>query len=234
MKLSFIAFTDLAQHLPEKPKPIRQLIPKWFQKFPQLKNGNKKFELDLQGGSNQTVKACNPFLDALTTGYAIVLDADLVVNVENNIPKISWREGGKNFIETHDNFQVPKELFGEGYYSQALKFITSWIAKTPKGYSLVYTHPLNRTDLPFYTFAGVVESDSFERAVNLPFLLKKNFEGIIPAGTPIAQVIPIKRETWTHNFKEYNDSNFKKNQLALFTRAKNYYKKFHWVRKDYR
>ena len=33
---------------------------------------------------------------------------------------------------------------------------------------------------------------------NVPFFIKSGFEGVIPAGTPIAQLIPIKREKWVY------------------------------------
>jgi hypothetical protein len=32
---------------------------------------------------------------------------------------------------------------------------------------------------------------------NIPFFIKEGFSGVIPKGTPIAQVIPFKRESWT-------------------------------------
>jgi antitoxin (DNA-binding transcriptional repressor) of toxin-antitoxin stability system len=31
---------------------------------------------------------------------------------------------------------------------------------------------------------------------NFPFYIRKGFSGVIEAGTPIAQIIPIKREPW--------------------------------------
>jgi hypothetical protein len=30
----------------------------------------------------------------------------------------------------------------------------------------------------------------------LPFYIKEDFTGVIPKGTPIAQIIPFKRELW--------------------------------------
>jgi hypothetical protein len=52
-------------------------------------------------------------------------------------------------------------------------------------------------ELPFTTMSGVVDTDDYELPVNLPFLIKEGFMGIVPKGTPVAQVIPIKREAWT-------------------------------------
>ena len=45
---------------------------------------------------------------------------------------------------------------------------------------------------------GIVDTDTYKASVNFPFVLNEpdTFEGLIPAGTPIAQVIPFKRESW--------------------------------------
>jgi len=68
--------------------------------------------------------------------------------------------------------------------------------QTPKGYSILISHPHNRFDLPFTTLSGIVDSDMTMARGNLPFFLKSGFEGIIPVGTPIYQVMPFKRENW--------------------------------------
>jgi hypothetical protein len=62
-----------------------------------------------------------------------------------------------------------------------------------------------------------------------------NFEGMIPAGTPLVQVIPFKRESWISSLggepekKKYN-SDLHKFMTVFFDR----YKKFWWVKKDYK
>jgi hypothetical protein len=48
--------------------------------------------------------------------------------------------------------------------------------------------------------AGIVDSDKYHGAGNIPFFLKEEFEGLIPKGTPYAQIIPIKRAEWTTVF----------------------------------
>ena len=71
--------------------------------------------------------------------------------------------------------------------------------KTPKGYSVLFCHPLNRFELPFQTFSGVVETDEYNQGTHFPFYIKKLNVGeiiIIKKGTPIVQIIPFKRENW--------------------------------------
>jgi hypothetical protein len=50
----------------------------------------------------------------------------------------------------------------------------------------------------FTILPGVVDTDQYKAPVNFPFVLNEadKFEGLIPAGTPMAQVIPFKRDSW--------------------------------------
>ena len=91
----------------------------------------------------------------------------------------------------------------EKYDEIPWKWTVPWSIETPKGFSLLFTHPLNRMELPFVTMSGIVDTDEYECPVNLPFLIREGFMGVIPKGTPIAQVIPIKREKWSSNSYMY-------------------------------
>jgi hypothetical protein len=66
----------------------------------------------------------------------------------------------------------------------------------PEGYSALYTHPLNRFELPFLTTNGIVDNDKDTIPGTMPFFIQKGVNGILPAGTPFAQIIPFKREHW--------------------------------------
>ena len=44
----------------------------------------------------------------------------------------------------------------------------------------------------------MVDTDTFTAPVHFPMVLTDiKFEGLIPAGTPIAQIVPFQRESWT-------------------------------------
>jgi hypothetical protein len=75
------------------------------------------------------------------------------------------------------------------------------------------THPINRYDLPFTSVSGLADYDVYPLPGNVSFHIKEGFEGTIPAGTPIMQIIPIKREDWEHNINE--DPEFFASKLAL-------------------
>ena len=77
-----------------------------------------------------------------------------------------------------------------------LKFINPWRIKVPAGYSVLFTHPLSRPDLPFTCFSGMVDCDRFDTTINFPFTLTGTpGEHHLPAGTPIAQLVPLRRDT---------------------------------------
>jgi hypothetical protein len=83
-----------------------------------------------------------------------------------------------------------------------LKWINPWTIQTPPGYSVRVSHPVGHHDSGFRTFDAVVDTDSWVSPVNFAFLLEADFEGVIPAGTPIAQIHPFKREAWEHSVFE--------------------------------
>ena len=88
-------------------------------------------------------------------------------------------------------------------------------------------------DLPFSTFSGIVDTDKHPMCISFPFLIRKDFNGILKKGTPIAQCIPIKRE----NFMAYVSSNipslFYKWRKAT-TQALDRYKDYFHTPKQYK
>jgi len=168
-------------------------IPEWYKKIQPFKD-NIMYSSDV--GLNRTIKLCVPFLDSLTTGYMINLPYDIYVTHEED--KIimtcpdAIKRGPRIRGEIADQGLVPAGHF-------PLEF--SWdchVAFTfPKEYSFLLTHPLNRHDLPFTTLSGIIDGGMvYESHGNYPFYLKKDFEGIIKQGTPVAQLIPFRQENW--------------------------------------
>jgi hypothetical protein len=213
-RVSFISVHPNIQ-LPH-PTPAYKKIPEWYRT-------TKPF---LE--KKETLKKCVPFLDSMTTGYALTLSADIFFNkgVAQDISTIG-------IVETHENSQMGDLKIPSEYHDTVYKWINSFIMKTPRGYSTLFVHPTNRIDLPFYTFSGLVDTDSFPLEVNFPFLVKKDFVGIIPAGTPIAQAIPIKRQDWVSEVEDQ-----KKYEPPTFVHTMNnppynFYKKNFWKKKKY-
>jgi hypothetical protein len=95
-------------------------------------------------------------------------------------------------------------------------------------------HPLNRVDLPFITISGIIDFDKSIHAPigNIPFFIKKGFTGTIPAGTPMFQMIPFKREDWKSENQTYSDIFWQK-KLNERKGIADIYKKKVWQKKSY-
>ena len=83
---------------------------------------------------------------------------------------------------------------------------------------------------------GIVDTDKYVSPVNFPFILNDiKFTGLIPAGTPIAQVIPFKRDSWKMNFgseKEITASI--KSDKTLKRKFFDVYRNTFWSSKDFK
>jgi hypothetical protein len=112
----------------------------------------------------------------------------------------------------------------------------NWFYETPPGYSVLVTHPMNRYDLPFIVQSGIIEADIWGLPVFVAFFLNRNFRGTIPKGTPIFQMIPIKRDSWQMEVVATPEEHERHDFAAEKRRTKihGYYKWFAWRKKIFR
>lgn len=212
-----------------KPVAIKKLLPEWYRKA-EHKYFDKKSNREENG-----LKTCMPFLDAMLSGYAIVTPFDIfVARDENGTPKITWNGPHSSSMFVSER---PSELghtmpTPAGHHSNHLIWMGEWGFKLPRGWSMLVTHPLNRYDLPFTTWSGIIESDKFWANGNLPFNLREDFVGTIPAGTPIAQLIPIKRAAWQGVIDQSYAEAYIIQGNTVRKKESNYKRK-KWVRKEY-
>lgn len=203
-----IVFTNTSGYDLEQPQPASKHIPKWYKDMDSHLGGVKK--PDGNGGTKATIKRCMPVFDAITAGYIITLPADVWVSIKVYEPQD--KETGKPI----ENLPVKKQQYFEWANFSLVtfhpveqapehpsrnehpypKWMNPWSVKTPKGYSSLFVQPMHR-EAPFTIFPGVVDTDEYFAPVNFPMVINDpDFEGLIPKGTPIAQVIPFKRESW--------------------------------------
>lgn len=203
--IKFYAHKEHYQGLFDPPEPSVKNIPEWYKNQDKYIGGKKEVSAET-GLFNNTVKACMPVFDMMSAGYVIKTPADIHVDHdEDGLPKFSWAVNFYTCIESHGTMQYDRLKIGEEYAKIAYKFINPWIVKTPKGYSSLFITPTHRDDLPFYSLPGIVDTDKHPIPVNFPFFIKKDFKGMIPMGTPIIQIIPFKRESWSHDVMNYSE-----------------------------
>jgi hypothetical protein len=195
LTLTFRCAPELVSVLPP-PFPAVEGLPDWFKALPQ------KSYNPLTGADTQTVKRCPPFIDAMTFGFLIPLPCD--VHVENgeftwhfDLPINSSNVSTRSPISFHDAAQVVGTPYEEGDRF-IIKFFNFWTIEAPPGYSLLFTHPVNRRDLPFTTLTGLVDADSYHEAqVHFPaHWHNADFKGTLARGTPVVQCIPVRRDKW--------------------------------------
>jgi hypothetical protein len=176
-------------------EPTKKYLPEWYKQIPNFYNGESNIRIKDGDTTNATVKACMPFLDTFLTGYTATLWQDLEVTRKDGLSSLKWRTApevaGARGPNPHSTFPVPL-----GCSNEEFVWKSPFIIETIPGYDLLLTHPLNRYDLPFTTLSGIVAGEILANG-SVPFYLKEGFEGIIEKGTPIFQIIPIKRESWS-------------------------------------
>lgn len=215
------------------PKPAIHDLPDWYRKASPYIGSDTAYRMTDNGNPNFTFKKCVPFLDAMTAGYFLYLNGDLNIDPAHSEYTIQWR-ASTDLVGVHSDEQINAIPFDRAYFHHTgFKFDNQYVITTPRGYSCLFVHPMNRTELPFMTVAGIVDTDKYNLPINFPFFLKNDFQGIIPAGTPIVQVIPFRRESWNKNIASVYQA-FQRNHNAWRAISKNYYRRLMWSRKHYR
>lgn len=230
------------------PLPAKHFLAGWY------KDGEMFIDKDTNSVASKDdrsivggMKSCAPFLDAMISGYMLYTWHD--VEIIKNDGTVEWKYLELNEytdkIVHVDNISVPmiNERVGDightiprpaGHAQNHMVFNGSWGIKLPRGWSLLISHPLNRFDLPFTIMSGIIDSDSFTANGNIPFFLREGWTGVIPKGTPFAQLIPIQRKTWYSSIDKglhlswANEVGSRARQVPY-----GYYKKKIWVRKKY-
>jgi hypothetical protein len=234
-----IIFTDV--HNPdgvlEKPKPASEYIPDWYKnaKSYMTPDGTKRPMLEGEHHHmiSPTIKKCMPLWDMMTAGYIIETPYDIYVHQKKDGPYYQWANYDaiafqpEDQLQSHPAFPIGKD---------GVRIQHPWSIKTPKGWSVLIMQPTHREQTPIQILPGIVDTDDYQIPFNMFFTLTNlNFEGLIPAGTPFAQVIPFKREAWvselgTEKEKQKQLKDKAKHLTIFFDR----YKKFWWQRKEYK
>lgn len=230
MRQSIITFTNTVDGFDiDPPQPANKITPSWYQDTKSYVNGKKV--PNGNGGVNQTIKRCMPVFDAMTAGYIIQSPSDVYVSQREGQPYFEW--SAFELIEFHGAEQA--ELHPAKNGPSYPKWINPWSIKTPRGYSVLVVQPMHRESV-FTILPGVVDTDTYTAPINFPFVLNNpEFTGYIKAGTPIAQIIPFKRDSW--KMRIGNEGNFEEAVRAgnkLNTRFFDAYKDLFRTKKEYK
>jgi hypothetical protein len=199
MRKNIITFTSRVEVDIDLPAPASDYLPEWYKKAPSYLGGVKgapyldMFKNFSEPVASPTIKKCLPVFDAMTFGYMLKTPVDInITRDESGEAQFNYNQ--LDVIQKHISEQVPG--YPANIKSSIPKLMNYWSIKTQKGYSCLFVPPMHHENV-IQILPGVVDTDSVETLVHFPFLVPNEaFTGIIPAGTPIAQVIPFKREEW--------------------------------------
>jgi hypothetical protein len=245
-----IIFTDLFNVSKEfYPKPASLVVPEWYKDMPSYITDDEIKKPFKNGATSASIKRCMPVFDAITSGYILTTYVDLYVSqvpfiyIEKDgsetasesetVPQYTWPSFKP--IDFHPIVQAPNHPNRNGLKSEYPKWMNPWSIKTEPGYSTLFVQPFHRESI-FTILPGVVDTDQYSAAVNFPFVLNDwGFEGMIPAGTPMAQVIPFKRESWKMSLgssKEVEED--REVNTNVRSRFFDSYKSFYRQKKEYK
>lgn len=227
------------------PSPAIYSVPKEWKNLPKQTDssmGDQGQASALPGGYYKTRRLCPAINDAFNFGYTMYLPHDIFINSTNEqyIDVYASANIAPQNIESSSIYSMREQKIvldynkNKFYHSNFIKIFMAFSVKTEPGYSCWFTSPVSNLKLPIKAIDGVIDTDTFPASRSFPFLVSKDFNGVIPAGTPILQVIPFKREDYTmHIVKDFDTQLDATNSSKLLTKFKSGYKNFFWHRKKF-
>lgn len=216
-------------------RPSKFFIPQWFKDIndsiplaPQPEVQGNRFGKEGEISkkfSHGTVKRCPAIVDIMKEGYIIPMWCDFLVQRDKKL--LEWNNKGFPYgIEFHVNEQIYNWNLKKTDFPEGVKFINPWRIHTPPGYSVMFLPPYYQFEHRFTVLPGIVETDAYHQ-VNFPTIWHTNKDAIIDRGTPFIQVIPFKREDWSHSVSQMDELDKEeenKQKWELNTKFKNSYR----------
>jgi hypothetical protein len=234
-----------------RPEPVQKHIPKWFlDKDKHAQNPDGTYKIDFFRNRETDAyevhripswKSCPAILDIFSSGYYLFTPCDITFKENLEIEyDDDWKSIGGSWafcFPRGDEADMPTPY---GYSTQTFAWHPNWFMEVPKGYTVLFTHPMNIHELPFRTMSGFIDaSNILTGSGNASFYIQENWTGTIPAGTPYAQVIPIKNDAWVseivdHTNEEILDHRNTKSENYLIGPGITKYKQLDWLKKHYK
>ena len=210
---------------PPPPVPAKAALPEWVKQIaPDAPNPARP------DARIPTVKQCPPFLEAMACGYVIPLASDVTLTRHAD-GRVSYTAAWKAVDTQH-----PLQYAGSPFETRPIvKFINPWTVRTAPGYSTLFLHPLNHFGLPVQVLSGLVETDTYYRPVHFPSVctMAAGESVALPRGTPIAQVVPIRRDDWRSVVGPGDPAARARIEEEMAADRHNFYKAHHWKKKGY-
>ncbi len=218
-----------------KPLPANKFLPDWYKKM----GRGDLLESELAETPEETVtaKKCPAIQDILTEGIVLPMWGNFffktLYDEEGNAVNQKWNistakaygENADSMIGFHTYPQTKGWNVNRTLDGALLKMACPWKFIVPKGYSLLYIDPFYHFRQDIRLLSGLVEADKWG-LITFPFEFINTDKFMIEAGSPMVQVVPIKRETLEIVSRYGTDEEYKHNDDML--------KKYHVSQKTYK
>jgi hypothetical protein len=186
---------------------------------------------------------CPGMLDYANAGYIITAHADIHIKANKVACNVIVESAhlppheGEMLIPRPFDFKIVEGLapIQDGVVKWAGKIPLPWSVQADKGWSgytmpaLVHSNFLDK----IFVYPGVVDYDNFH-TLNFVFSPIKECEFTIPAGTPLLQIIPFKREkVFAAECGKATEKEKDKHLFNTASRLSHYYRKFLSSKKQY-
>lgn len=238
----FIEFrnTEAYEGALAKPVKAKKALPEWFKRLAPAAESTVDCPVTGKPLSYKkpTAKKCIPMVEASGHGVMIPAWTDFTVIIsrdENNelMGRMLMGTYGQDYGEhdhTWDQVGDAVNIEKQAGLKQIFKFMSPWRIRTPEGYSIFVKNPANHFNPDFELFEGVIDSDNYNLTINLPFFWKNGAEGtyLIEKGTPLAQVMLVKREDFDIKFGIISHLEINQQENKLASKANDRYKTLFW------
>lgn len=214
MKINFISNRPWLTHSSSSsPMPTIKNIPEWYRKYDRYAKMPDGTEYrDHDGAKVATWKACPAIYDIMGTGYVLRTPCDIsFMEVDGRLIAKVDSPLYQDFIQYRT--EMPGFIHPDGYRRDHFAWFPDWAPSVPEGYSVLYSQPFNRFDLPFLSTSGIVDNDCVDIPGTMPFFVKCGWEGLIPEGTPYMQLLPFKRDDWESEYTELDEKQIVRRNL---------------------
>jgi len=204
-------------------QPANKFLPEWYKKQKVHQRGTETYSN--LGTEFRTAKQCPAIQDFVSDGYIIPAWSDIYISQQNN--QVVWNNFNDGDQISH---QPESQLIGmdtnhvSGF--GALKLISPYLFKTPKGYGIHFFDPFYHFKKNIKILPGKVETDIWNE-VNFPFEFYKPLEEweegevlFIKAGEPLIQIVMYDKKLLKYDISlnKYNEKFLeekKKDEIAL-------------------
>jgi hypothetical protein len=237
-KIRFYQHSEGTSAYTDPPEPAVKFVPDWYKKQKGTVNDSETLP---KGYSTSTVKRCMPVFDIMTAGYMITMPCDVYLDATDP-EKLTWsipiaiKQFQADMFSSHEKQQYDEYPIDKSRQHETLfRVMPFWYMKTEPGYSTLFLNPVHRDTYPLTAIPAFVDSDKFITEGHLSFIVEKGFKGVIKRGTPLVQVIPVKRDSWESEVVDAEDSKktLSNQRLKLRSMFANGYKLIFRSKKEY-